>query len=106
VNQRLCLALVWGCLLALVPACGKSKSGASPGAPSAAGVAAAPSADQVAATIAELTQAVRKFAVEQRQAPKSLDELVAKGYLDRIPAAPKGKEFAIDKNLQVRLANR
>ena len=106
VNERFCLGLAWACLLALLPACGKSNSGASSGAPSAAGAAAAPSADQVAATIAELTQAVRKFAVEQRQAPQTLDELVANGYLNRIPAAPQGKKFAIDKNLQVHLANR
>lgn len=56
-------------------------------------------------TLAELTQAVRKFAVEQRAAPTTLDELVAKGYLDRIPPAAKGKRYAINKNLQVYLAN-
>jgi competence protein ComGC len=89
-----------------MPACGKSNSGASSGTPSAAGTAGAPSADQVAATIADLTQAVRKFAVEQRQVPQTLDELVAKGYVNRIPAAPQGKKFVIDKNLQVHLANR
>ena len=105
-HERFCLALAWVCLLVWVPACGKSNSGASSGTSSAADTAAAPSADQVAATIAELTQAVRKFAVEQRQAPQTMDELVAKGYLERIPAAPPGKKFTIDKNLQVRLANR
>jgi hypothetical protein len=106
VNERLCLALALACVFAQVPACGKSPSGASAGGRSAAGTAAAPSADQVAATIAELTQKVRKFAVEQRQAPKTLEELVAKGYLDTIPAAPQGKKFAIDKNLQVHLAKK
>ena len=59
----------------------------------------------MAATIAELTQSVRKFAAEQRQAPKTLEELVAKGYLDRVPAVPKGKRYAINKNLEVYLAN-
>lgn len=59
----------------------------------------------MAATLAELTQSVRKFAAEQRQAPKTLDELVAKGYLERIPAAPKGKEYAINQRLEVYLAD-
>ncbi len=99
-NQRIYLALVMIWLLALMPACRKSNADA------AAGMAAAPGADRVATTLAELTQTVRKFAVEQRQAPKTLDELVAKGYLESIPAAPQGKKFSIDKNLQVQLANR
>jgi hypothetical protein len=93
------------CLLALLPACGKSDSGASSGASGATGTSGEPSAEQVAATIAELTQTVRKYSVEQRQTPKDLDELVAKGYLDRLPAAPRGKKYAINKNLQVYLAN-
>jgi hypothetical protein len=61
---------------------------------------------QIATAIAELTQAVRKYGVEQRRAPKSLDELVAQGYLSRVPEAPAGKKFAIDKNLAVYLADR
>jgi Fic family protein len=60
----------------------------------------------VAATIADLTQAVRKFAVEQRQTPKTLEELVTRGYLERIPAAPPGKRYAIDKQLKVFLDKR
>ncbi len=94
-NQRLYLALVMAWLLAPMPACHKSNSDA-----------AASGADQVATTLAELTQTVRKFAVEQRQVPKTLDELVARGYLETIPAAPQGKKFTIDENLQVHLANR
>ncbi len=61
---------------------------------------------QIAATLGELTQAVRKYGAEQRSVPKTLEELVAKGYLSRIPPAPAGKGFAIDKNLQVYLVNR
>jgi competence protein ComGC len=53
--------------------------------------------------IDQLTQALRKYAVEQRRAPTTLDELVAKGYLAAIPSAPAGKKFAIDKNLRVYL---
>ena len=106
-NPRLFAAQVLACVLALIPGCGKSDSSASPGASSGPGTAAASlSEDQVAAAIAELTQAVRKYAVEQRQAPKTLDELVAKGYLGGIPPAPKGKRYAINQNLQVFLANR
>jgi hypothetical protein len=53
----------------------------------------------------ELTQAVRKFGAEQRRVPKTLEEVAAGGYLSRIPQAPAGKKFAIDKNLQVYLAS-
>ena len=53
--------------------------------------------------IDQLTQALRKYAVEQGRAPTTLDELVAKGYLAAIPSAPAGKKFAIDKNLRVYL---
>jgi hypothetical protein len=58
----------------------------------------------LAALLGELTQAVRKYAVEQRRAPKALDELVAAGYLSQLPQPPAGKRFAISKTLQVYLA--
>jgi hypothetical protein len=77
--------------------CGK------PAAPSAA--TSPPDQAQIDAVVNDLTHAVRKYAVEQRRAPKALDELVANGYLARLPSAPAGKKFAIDKNLQVYLAN-
>jgi competence protein ComGC len=84
-------------LLVLLVGCGKS----------AARTAASSAADQaqVDAVVNELTQAVRRYAVEQRRVPKALDELVANGYLAGIPSAPAGKKFAINKNLQVYLAN-
>ena len=56
--------------------------------------------------IEQLTQAVRKYAVEQHRTPTNLEELVASGRLAAIPEAPAGKKYAINKNLQVYLANR
>lgn len=58
------------------------------------------------AVLADLTQAVRKYAAEQQRAPASLEEVAGKGYLTRMPEAPPGKKFAIDKRLQVQLVNR
>jgi hypothetical protein len=49
---------------------------------------------------------VRRFAAEQRKAPKTLDELVAAGYLSQVPEAPAGKQFAINQKLEVYLAKR
>lgn len=72
---------------------------ARPGSPSAADIAAAES------LAAELTQVVRKYAAEKQRAPKSFDEIVAAGYLPGKPVAPAGKQFAINKNLQVYLAD-
>ncbi len=84
-------------LMLLLVGCGKS-------APPSGSTGAA---DQARTDLAlnELTQAVRKYAVEQRRAPLALDELVTNGYLAAIPSAPAGKKFAINKNLQVYLAN-
>jgi hypothetical protein len=56
--------------------------------------------------LGELTQLVRNYGAEQRQAPHSLDELVTKGYLSSVPPAPKGKRFAINKKLEVCLTDR
>ena len=56
----------------------------------------------LAGVLAELTQALRKFSVEKRQVPASLNELVGAGYIKNLPQPPSGKSFAIDsKNLQV-----
>jgi competence protein ComGC len=115
--------LLMACLLATLVGCGQQKSASPPpGQPTADGAvskrepsvakpevdAAATAADkaQIAAVLNELTQAVRKCAVEQRRAPKNLEDLVANGYLSSVPPAPAGKKYAIDKNLQVYLANR
>jgi hypothetical protein len=75
---------------------------ASPDSPTATAAAETASSDALAA---ELTQVVRKYAAEKQRAPKSFDELVAAGYLPSAPSAPGGKKFAIDKNLQVYLAD-
>ena len=64
------------------------------------------SAAQTAAQLSELTQAVRKYAAEQRRVPQNLEELVAKGYVSQIPFAPTGKQYVINKNLQVTLVGR
>jgi hypothetical protein len=56
--------------------------------------------------LGELTQAVRKYGVEQRRVPKDLEELSAQGYLRQIPSPPCGKKFVITKNLQVELVDR
>jgi hypothetical protein len=69
----------------------------------AAPVASSDDAAQMAAVLGELTQAVRKYAVEKRQVPRSFDELVTQGYLSRTPQAPAGKAFVITKELQVQL---
>ena len=58
---------------------------------------------QALAALDGMTQAVRKYAAEQQRVPKSIDEVVAAGYLSTIPAAPAGKKFAINKNLQIYL---
>ncbi len=85
-------------LMLLLAGCGKSS-------PATASTGATNSVP-IDLVLKELTQAVRKYAVEQRRAPATLDELVAKGYLAAIPSAPAGKKFAINKNLQVNLASR
>jgi hypothetical protein len=123
--RRLMLGrLLVACVLACWVGCGKQPA-ASPSAteptparaapsptilrpePAAAAAATAPAdPTQTAALLRELTQAVRKYSVEQRRAPKGLEELSAQGYLRQVPAAPSGKKFVITKNLQVELVNR
>ncbi len=103
-NSRWFVSLVLTACFAVCAGCRKSSSNASSPTPAAA-EGDTPSVEQAAETAAQLTQLVRKYAAEQRQAPKTLDELVAKGYLERIPAAPKGQQYAISKNLRVYLAN-
>jgi hypothetical protein len=109
------------CLLVGAVGCGQAPSSSSsqPGSNSTATDAAANSsseappaapaaptdATQIAAQLAELTQAVRKYGVEKRRVPKSLDELVAGGYLNQVPQAPPGKRFEIDQKLQVQLVD-
>jgi len=101
----------------LLTACEKNEPASV--APTVADAGAAASAPHLAATAgaaidsataeakaAELTQIVRKYAAEKQRAPKSFDEIVAAGYLPSVPAGPPGKTFAIDKNLQVHVADK
>jgi hypothetical protein len=54
----------------------------------------------------QLTQVLRKFSVENRRVPKSLDEVVTAGYLKEIPPAPAGKKFSIEpRKVQVVLVD-
>jgi hypothetical protein len=96
--------LILSCaVLLLYLGCGKGSSppSAAPTATNAGTSPVAPEAD-LTNTLAELTQALRKFSVEKRQVPASLNELVAAGYIQNLPPLPPGKAFAIDpKNLQV-----
>ncbi|MSU63349.1 MAG: hypothetical protein EXS31_13295 [Pedosphaera sp.] len=63
-----------------------------------------PGQTAIAAILDELTQVVRRYGAEQQRVPKTLEEVVAAGYLSRVPLPPAGKRFAINKNLQVYLA--
>ncbi len=85
-------------LLATWIGCGKNSSGGG----AKDGAAASPQEAQ----LAELTQLVRRYAAEQRHAPKTLDELVTAGYLSQLPEAPAGKKFAISPKLEVYLVKR
>lgn len=113
-------------LLTLAVGCGKSPSpptvAPEPSTPSAEAATTAPQApdagsepqppattvdaSQIPTLLAELTQVVRRYGAEQRRAPKTLDELVAQGYLTSIPEAPAGMKFAINARLEVILADR
>ena len=59
------------------------------------------------AALGELTQALRKYSFEHQRLPKTLNEVVAAGYVKNMPQAPRGKKFVIDeKTVQVVLVNR
>ena len=60
-----------------------------------------PAAD-LAATLGNLTQALRKYSFEHQRLPKAFSEVVAAGYVKDMPQAPAGQKFAIDaKTVQV-----
>jgi hypothetical protein len=61
----------------------------------------------LSATLAQLTQAVRKYSFERRRMPKTLDEVVAAGYVSGMPNPPAGQKFALEpKNVEVVLTKR
>jgi hypothetical protein len=45
---------------------------------------------------AQLKQAIQNFQITEERLPASLDELVSKGYLRQIPAAPYGMKIQYD----------
>ena len=99
--------------------CGKpshtSPSGSAPaseprqttvGVPAADPTPVADGAD-LATSLAELTQAVRKYSFEHRRLPNTVDEVIAAGYVTNVPSAPAGKKYAIDsKTVQVIVVKR
>jgi hypothetical protein len=94
----------------LIAGCSKQSETAPP---PAASKSAAPSAadqspaqDETAKTVARLTQALRKYSAEHQRVPKSLNDLVAEGYISELPPAPPGKTFTFDDKLQVTLADK
>lgn len=112
------------CLLGIVVGCGRQKIASSP-TPDAASAppdtatagdsnaVVAPvipvvidNSAAVASQLAQLTEAVRKYSFEHRRLAKTLDEVVAAGYVSALPAAPAGKKFSIDsRGVQVVLVN-
>jgi hypothetical protein len=64
--------------------------------PNLTAVTIMPAGPDPAPMLAQLTQVLRRFSAEHRQVPKSLNELVAAGYLTALPNAPAGKQFAIE----------
>lgn len=112
------------CLLSIVVGCGRQKIASSPtpemastpldtanAADSNAVVAPVipvviDNSAAVASQLAQLTEAVRKYSFENRRLAKTLDEVVAAGYVSAMPAAPAGKKFSIEpRGVQVVLVN-
>lgn len=93
--RRLAVLMLALCLAG----CGRPKGTPDPQNPAAA------TQTPIEATLVELTQTVRKYAMEQQKAPKDLQELVDKGYLKQVPQPPAGKKFVLTKKLEVQLAD-
>jgi len=86
------------CSLSLLASgCGKKT-----GTPQGVAATPVPAEAEREAVLRELTQALRKYSIEHKQAPKTFHELVAAGYVQHLPEAPPGKKFEIDsKTMQV-----
>jgi competence protein ComGC len=90
-------------LLLGVPGCQKSADSTSPKGNGSEQSSAAP---DLTAVLNELTQVLRKYALENRGLPKTFAELVAAGYVKSPPPPPPGKKFEIDfKTSRVVLVN-
>lgn len=87
----------------LVSGCGKKTESPGPvAAPAASTAPAGPGEADMGAVLRDLTQAVRKYSIERKQKPKTLNEVVAAGYVQNLPEPPRGKKFEIDsKTMQV-----
>lgn len=55
-------------------------------------------ASNPAAVLAGLTDSLRRYVVERRSLPASVEELAQAGYVRGLPPAPAGKRYAIDKS--------
>lgn len=102
-SRIVCLFFSLSVVALLNVGCGKGTAPA-PERPVAANgePAASVSEPDMAPILAELTQAVRKYSVENRKVPQSLNEVVAAGYIRNLPQAPPGRSFRIDaKNVKV-----
>jgi len=53
-----------------------------------------------------VTKAVQSFFINKERAPKNLEELVASGFLKKLPAPPAGKKYVYDpERANITLAN-
>ena len=66
---------------------------------------ALPPAENLDATLAQLTREVRKWIVRHQRPPKSFEEFAASAAV-QIPPAPPGKKFALGKQMRVIVVNR
>ena len=91
------------CVLLMAFGCGKKTESPDPVAKPA--VSTAPVAQgeaDMSAVLHDLTQAVRKYSIERKLKPKTFNEVVAAGYVQKLPEPPHGKKFEIDpKTTQV-----
>ena len=95
--------LAFGLVALTLVACDKKPAASSPPQTPPAASSAAEAESDPSKTLDRLTQAVRKYAAETRSEPKSLNDLVAAGYLSELPQAPAGKKYVIDGSLRVQL---
>ena len=87
----------------LVSGCGKKAESPDPVVtPATSGGPAVTGEANMSAVLQDLTQALRKYSIERKQAPKTFSEVVAAGYVQHLPEAPPGRKFEIDsKTMQV-----
>lgn len=62
-------------------------------------------ADNLDATLTQLTREVRKWIVQHQRPPKNFEEFAASTSV-QVPAAPAGKKFALSKQMRVIVVNR